>query len=126
MKNKKTDNSSGVKLATLGTGLVGLAATTYFFLAPKGQKHQKHAKAWIIKMKVDVIKKLEATRDISQSTYKEIIDSIAKDYTKNKKVGDKEIKKLTQDLKKHWKTISGGVKTIKSEVIKNTKKATGN
>lgn len=120
MTNKKTKSGSGaVELAVVGATLAGLAATTYFFFGPKGKTHQKHAKAWAIKMKGDVVEKLESAREMSEPAYQEIIDSVAGEYTKGKKASQKEIDALAQDLKKHWKTISRGARIAKRDVVKS-------
>ena len=106
MKKKTIEKSSNTaKYTAIGVGLVGVAAA-YFFLGPKGKAHQKQTKAWAIKMKADIIEKLEEARDMSESTYHNIIDTIAKEYEKKTKVGREEIQSLAIDLKKHWKTIS--------------------
>ncbi|MCJ7786711.1 hypothetical protein MUP06_00645 [Patescibacteria group bacterium] len=119
MEKKTTKSgSSAVKLAVLGASIAGLAATAYFFFGPKGKKHQRHAKAWAIKMKGDVVEKLETARDISEPVYHEIIDSVAVEYEKGKKASRKEIKALAQDLKKHWKTISNSARAVKRDVVK--------
>ena len=57
---KTVNKSNVVKLAVVGASLAGIAATAYFFFGPKGKKHRQHAKAWAIKMKGEVIEKLEA------------------------------------------------------------------
>jgi RecA/RadA recombinase len=123
MKNKITkSNSNTVALAFFGASLASLAATAYFFFGPKGKKNQRHTKAWAIKMKGDVVEKLEMVRDVSEPIYHEIIDSVAAEYEKNKKAGSKEIKELAQDMKKHWKTISKSARTIKSNTAQGIKK----
>ncbi len=123
MEKKTTKSGSGaVKLTVLGASLAGLAATVYFFLGPKGEKHQKHAKAWAIKMKGDVVEKLETIRDVSEPVYREIIDSVAADYKKGMKAGREEISALAQDLKKHWKTISNSARAAKRDVVKGAGK----
>lgn len=122
MKKKTTSSGSDkVGLVALGASLAGLAAGAYFFLGPKGKAHQRHAKAWVIKMKGDVVEKLEKAGDVSESAYNEIVDSVAKGYEKGKKAGQEEIKELANDLKKHWKTISRSARIVKKE----TKKSTG-
>jgi len=119
MKNKTTKNGSGVaKAAFIGATLAGIAATAYFFFGPKGKQNQKHVKAWAIKMKGDVIEKLEMAQEISEPVYHEIIDSVAKEYGKGKKASREEIEALAQDLKKHWKTISSKAKTAKKDIVK--------
>ena len=104
---KKTaqGGSGGMSFAVIGASAAALAAA-YFFLGPKGKKHQKQAKAWAIKMKADVVEKLENAREVSEPVYHEIIDSVAAEYKKGKKAGQAEIVDLATDLKKHWKTLS--------------------
>ena len=115
----KKNNSNAVQLTILGTTLAGLVAGAYFFLGPKGKKHQKHAKAWAIKMKGDVVEKLEKAKEISEPVYHEIINSVSKDYEKGMKAGKAEIDELATDLKKHWKTISGTAKIAKRKILKD-------
>jgi hypothetical protein len=107
MKQKKTTTSSKVvTFAIVGASLAALAATAYFFLGPDGKKHQRHTKAWVIKMKAEIIEKLEQAREVSQPMYDEIIDSVAAEYTKAMSANHEEIRQIANDLKNHWKTIS--------------------
>jgi hypothetical protein len=108
-----------VKYAVIGASLAGLAATAYFFFGPKGKKRREHAKAWAIKMKGDVVERLEKAREITQPIYHEIIDTVAKEYKKGKKASQPEIVALAQDLKKHWKSMSALAIAAKQEVAKN-------
>ncbi len=115
---KKTNKASVVKYAVIGASLAGLAATAYFFFGPKGKKHRQHAKAWAIKMKGDVVEKLEKAREITEPVYREIIDTVAKEYKKGKKASQPEIVALANDLKKHWKSMSTLAIAAKQEVAK--------
>ncbi len=111
MKKKTTAKGSNtVKWAVLGASIAGVAATAYFFLGPKGKKHQQHAKAWAIKMKGDVVEKLEMARDVSEPIYHKIIDTVAAKYEKEVGIDRADIKALAQDLKKHWKSLSTSAK----------------
>jgi len=122
MKKKITNNGSKVaEIAIIGASLAGLAATAYFFLGPKGKQHQRNTKAWAIKMKGDVVEKLETARDVSELVYHEIIDSVAAEYEKGKKASHEEIIELAQDLKKHWKTISSSAQAGKDDAEKDEK-----
>ena len=111
---KKKSGSNAAEMIALGAGLAGLAATAYFFLGPKGKQHQKHTKAWAIKMKGDVIEKLETAREISEPVYHQIIDAVAAKYEKGMKASHAEVSELASDLKKHWKTISHTARAAKS------------
>ncbi len=104
---KKKTSSNTAKIVTLSAGIASLAAASYFFLGPKGKKHQQDTKAWAIKMKGDVVAKLKKARAISEPVYHKIIDSVATEYAKRAKAGRTEIHDLAIDLKKHWKTLSG-------------------
>jgi hypothetical protein len=116
---KKATKNSAVKLAIAGASLAGLAATAYFFFGPKGKKNQKHTKAWAIKMKGDVVEKLEKAREITEPVYHTIIETVAKNYKKSKKASQQEIDVLSADLKKHWKSISKLAMAAKKGTVKN-------
>lgn len=110
------------KLSSVGVGLAGLAASAYFLLSPKGKKYQKELKSWVIKMKGEVVEKLEKAKDVSEPVYHEIIDTVAARHKKIMKNNDEEIAELAQDLKKHWRTINASAKTTKTDIIKDSKK----
>lgn len=116
---QKRNKSNAVKLAVVGASLAGLAAAAYFFFGPKGKKHRTHAKAWAIKMKGDVVEKLEAAREITEPIYRKIIDMVAEEYKKGKKASQPEIAALAVDLKKHWKSMSALAVAAKKEVAQN-------
>jgi len=115
MKKEEKKDGSGTKAVALGASLASLAATAYFFLGPEGKKNQKYAKSWAIKMKGDVVEKLEKARQITQPAYHEIIDSVAAKNEKIMKASTKEIKELASELKKHWQVISN---TATAPIIK--------
>ena len=115
MKKETTQSKSNAAgVITLGASLAGLAATAYFLLTEDGKKKRNYAKAWAIKMKGDVVAKLEAAREVSEPAYHKIIDTVAAKHEKIKKDGSKEVKELAKDLKKHWTNISSLAKTVKS------------
>lgn len=119
---KKKNSSGALKAVAIGAGLAGLAATAYFFLGPKGKKHQKDTKAWAIKMKRDVVEKLKKAQKITEPIYRGIIDSVAKENAKGMKAGRAEIGALAIDLKKHWKSISKSALAVKTGATKNASK----
>lgn len=121
MANKKIEERSDtLRYATIGVSLASLAAGTYFFFGPKGKKHQKHAKAWVIKMKGDIVEKLESAKEVTEPIYHAIIDTVAADYMKKMKTGKEDVAEIIVDLKKQWSTLS---KAIKSKPKTSGKKA---
>lgn len=107
---KKTEDNGAMTKVIVGATLAGLAAGAYFFLGPKGKKHQKQAKSWAIKMKGEVVEKLEKAKDVSEASYHDIIDKVTAKYNTGKFAAEEEVQELAADLKKHWKTLSGGGK----------------
>lgn len=112
-------NSKALEATAVGAGIAGLAAAAYFFLGPDGKKNQKTVKSWAIKMKGDVVEKLENAREVGEPVYHQIIDTVAAKYEKGKKTVPVEVQELANDLKKHWKTINASV-TNKSNEVKKT------
>lgn len=121
MKKKSTSNNDNLTLAVVGASIAGLATTAYFFLGPKGKTHQRHTKAWAVKMKADVIEKLERAREISEPIYDDIINSVASKYEKSKNVDYKEIEEIARDLKKHWQVISKKAKVAQKTATKRVR-----
>ena len=119
---KKVSKSAAVKLAVLGASLAGVAATAYFVFGPRGKKHQAQAKAWAIKMKGEVVEKLEQAKEITEPVYHEIIDAVTKEYKKGKKASLPEIEALAADLKKHWRAMSKLAMTAKADIAKDATK----
>lgn len=90
----------------IGAGLAALAAGAYFFLGPKGKKHQKQMKGWMVKMKGEVLEKLEDAKEVSEPIYNDIVDAVAKANEVKGKIPETEIRALALDLKKQWRSLS--------------------
>jgi len=112
-------------MVKVGVGVAALAAA-YFFLGPDGKKHQKKMKGWMVRMKGEVLEKLEDVQEITEPIYNEIVDTVAKANEVNSKIPKAEIMQLAVDLKRQWRTIrrtaSGDAKRAK-RVAKKTRSA---
>lgn len=117
----KNDKKNVEKVLTIGVGAVALAAAGYFFLGPKGKNNQKKTRAWMIKMKGDVVEKLESTQDITKETYDTIVDTVGDAYITVAESKD-EVAKLAKELKSHWKSISSKVMKGKKKTVKKASK----
>lgn len=117
---KKNTNNTG-KVMAIGAGVAALAAAGYFFFGQNGPKNRKVTKGWMIKMKGDVVEKIEKVKDVTEDTYHNIVDTVAGAYVS--KGGKEEVDKLAKELKSHWKSISkNGVSKVKKAVKKISKK----
>jgi hypothetical protein len=88
----------------IGAGIAALAAA-YFFLGPDSKKHQKKFKGWMVRMKGEVLEKLEDVQELTQPIYTEIVDTIAKAEEIKGKIPQQEIESFASDLKRQWKVI---------------------
>ncbi len=118
---KKENNL--VKDALIGVGVVAIvaaAAGTYFLYGSKNApKNRKKIKAWTLKAKGEVLEKLEKAKDMTEQTYHNIVDSVAKKYEVVKSVDKADVMEFASELKSHWKHIA---KEIAAFHKKNHKK----
>ena len=121
---KKNNKNNIGKAIAVGAGIAALTAAGYFFLGPNGKQNRKTARGWMIKMKGEVIEQMEKAKNLTKSSYSDMVDRIAKKYLSS---ADKaEVVKLAKELKSHWKYISDKVapKAEEKSLLKKTKKIT--
>jgi len=121
------NNNNGARAAAIGAGIAAVAAGVYFFLGPNGKKHQRKLRGWMVKMKGDVIEKLEEVRDVTEPVYNKIVDTVAATYNAQKNIPKAEIIALVSELKREWKnisrTVSGKATSTKSSTKRKAKKS---
>ena len=117
-ETKKKGGMSTGGMVAIGASVAALAAASYYFFGPEGQKHRKTAKGWMLKMKAEIVEKMENAKEMTQSTYDTIVDTVAKKYQKNPEIG-----MMVDMLKKQWKGISNSSTGAKKKVVKAVKKA---
>jgi hypothetical protein len=64
----------------------------------------------MIKMKGEIVEKMENAKDLTEEAYHRIVDSVAASYEK-KGVSPEMVQMLAASLKKQWKGFTGGKKT---------------
>ncbi len=118
-KQVKAKSHAGRNLA-IGAGVVAVAAATYFLFGPHGKKNQKKAKAWMLKMKGEVVHKLEDLENVTEPVYNKVVDGVAAAYMKAKEVAPAELRAYAKDMKKEWRHIKKAVP--KKKVVAKKKK----
>lgn len=100
------------KKVKLGAGLIAAAAAGayYLFGTKDGGKKRKELRGWMLKVKGEVMDKMEDMKDVSEEKYNKLIETTVTKYSKSKKVGKKEAEALKKDLLKHWKNIKRELK----------------
>ncbi len=104
-QTNKNEGTSAGTVAAVGAGVIALAAASYFFFGPEGKKNRHNLKGWMVKMKGEVIEKMEDAKDMSEAAYEKIVDAIAAKYAKAGKVSEAEIRLFAGLLKQQWKGI---------------------
>lgn len=112
-QTKKTSNTS--KIVSLGAGAIALGAAAYYFLGPKGKKHQDSAKKWTTDAKKKIINEIKRSKVMSKAIYNQIVDSALMPYIE-KSATATEVRALAQALKKDWGHISKVAKNSKAAV----------
>ena len=110
-KNVKKGLSGG-EMVGIGATVAALGAAAYVLFGPDGKKNKKAIKGWAIKMKGEIIEKLEEVKEVTEPVYHKIIDEVSSKYAKVKNIDQKDLKNTVAEVKKHWKSM---VKDAKSK-----------
>ncbi len=122
-KGNRNSNDNKQESIIMGAGLAALAAGAYFFLGPQGKKHQKNMKGWMVRMKGEVLEKIEDAKEITEPMYNEIVDTVAKANQVAGKIPQAEIAALAMDLKRQWRTLNRSMMGNKSSSRRGVKRA---
>ncbi|GEM_PF-851475 len=107
-KKKSNKNDSHNYLSWgIGFGITAATAAGAYFLygTKEGAKRRAKIKGWTLKMKGDVLDKLEKAKEVNEDKYNEIVDTVTEKYARLKSIDPEEVRAIGEDLKKHWKNI---------------------
>ncbi|ETB64110.1 MAG: hypothetical protein O210_OD1C00001G0593 [Parcubacteria bacterium RAAC4_OD1_1] len=112
MVNSKTNKKSMSvgKAIGVGASVAALSAAAYLLFGPEGKKNRKIIKGWSVKMKGEIIEKLEKAKDVTEPIYHKVVDEISSKYKKMKNIDPKELEEVIGEIKKHWKGMIKGSK----------------
>ncbi|MCX6754064.1 MAG: hypothetical protein NTV03_03355 [Candidatus Nomurabacteria bacterium] len=103
-KNVKKGMSAGAVVG-IGATVAALGAAAYIMFGPDAKKNKKAIKGWAVKMKGEIIEKLEQAKEITEPVYHKIIDEVSAKYAKAKNINAKDVELAVAEVKKHWKTM---------------------
>jgi hypothetical protein len=114
-KKITTKNSSVGKVVAIGATVAALSVGAYILFGPNGKKNKKAIKGWAIKMKGEIIEKLEDIKEVTAPVYESVVSMVADKYAKLKHIDAADLEAEVATLKKHWKAMTKGVakKTVK-------------
>ena len=109
---QKKQSSLGVAAVAVA-GLAAVSTAAYLFFGPEAKKNKKLVRTWAMKMKAEIIEKLEQTKEVTEPVYHKIVDQAVAKYSKAKNVDQKELEAVVKDLRKHWKVLAQNGKSAK-------------
>ena len=107
------------------TGLAAAAAGAYFMYGSKdAKKNRKTVKSWTLKMKAEVLEKIEKLKDIDEKIYKDIVSNATEKYSKLKETDTLDVEKIGKEMASHWREIKKNIGSASDKKVtkKNTKK----
>ncbi|MCE9628507.1 MAG: hypothetical protein K8Q91_00710 [Candidatus Vogelbacteria bacterium] len=122
---KKQTNNSGVKkvaaAGVVGAGVAALSVGAYLMFGPDAKKNRKIVRGWAVKMKGEIIEKLENAKEVTEPVYQQVVDQVSKKYTALKNVDQAELMATVNDIRKQWGPIlkhSSPKKKVAKKIIK--------
>ncbi len=110
MAKQKSNGMSKGEMVGAGITAGALALAGYLMFGPDSKKNRKVVRGWAVKMKGEIIEKLEEAKEISEPVYDRIVDTVVSRYAKAKSVDAKELNDIVADIKKHWKVVTKSAK----------------
>ena len=127
-KKKNEDKSSSNSYlewgSRLGAVVAGFAGAYFLYGAKEGAKRRKKIKSWTLKMKGDVMKRLEDVKDVNKDVYDKVVDEVGAKYEKIKSIDPEEVANLVIEMKRYWKHIQKDLKTTEKKKTPAKKKVT--
>jgi len=90
-----------------GLAALAAAAAGFYFLygSDEAEENRKKIKSWSLRLKSEVMEKMENMKDVSEDTYYAAVTEIADKYAVMQDINKDELAKLVKRLKSHWKDI---------------------
>jgi hypothetical protein len=88
-------------------GFAALAAAGAYFLfgTKAGAKKRRQLKGWTLKMKGEVLERVENMREVTEDKYNQVIDEVKAHYAGLKNINRDELDEVVDDLKLHWESV---------------------
>jgi hypothetical protein len=92
--------------------LLTAAAAGYYFVGPRGKKHQAKATAWVKTAKKDLTVRLEKMQAVTEDGYQKAVSDVLNKYRQIKNIQPAELADFGEELKRHWFEIEKKVKNL--------------
>ena len=121
MAKKKKSNNMAMKAGAGILTAAALGAAAAYLLSSKKQKAA--AKAWAVKAREEVAKRMKTARRIGEKEYHRVVAQATTHYAKLHDVSAPEVAKVARDMKDEWKRLqSNAMKLAKMTGVKKAAK----
>ena len=120
MKKQTISRIEGV--VSVAASVAALSAAGYLLFGPQGKKNRKVVKGWTLQAKGELLQRLENMSDVTSATYSDAVSEVMKKYAELKTITPDEIKKLSEEFHKSWKSIVRDATPKKKNLAKVIKK----
>lgn len=103
----KTEKMVGASLGVAAIAALG----TYLMYGERGERNRKIIAGWALKMKGEVLEKVEEIKELSEEEYFRIVDEVSARYSRLGRVSAEELRHMTSELKGAWAHISHELKS---------------
>lgn len=111
--------AAGLGVAALAAG----AAAVYYLTGPKGKQHQRQAKAWAGKARIEMAGRLKKMKAVSKLAYDQAAKEVLAKYRQAKKIQPEELAAFGKELMGHWDKISKSAAALSGKKPSASKKA---
>lgn len=118
MIKKQAKKGNMGTVVAIGASIAAASAAAYLLFGPDGKKNRKVIRGWAVKMKGEIIEKLENAKEVTEPIYQNVVDQIEAKYAKAKNVDPAELATIVADIRKHWKSVAKAAQPIKKAVKK--------
>ncbi len=120
MAKKKAEKGNG-KAIGAAIAVAGAALGAYFLYGTKeGSKQRKKISGWVLKAKGEVLEKIEGVKNLDESSYRKVVDTVMAKYNKVKAEHAPELEAVSKELHGYWNTLK---KNLKKEFVAKKKPA---
>ena len=103
--NNAQEHGQGVFAGLALTAFTALAGWYYLYGSHDAYKHRKQVKAWVFKLKAEVLEQVSSLQELSKESYHSIVDAVGKRYHDLPHVDREELDALTARMKAHWDDV---------------------
>ena len=121
------NDTNGTNKKAVGLGIAALAAAAagayYLYGSDKAARNRRKVKSWMLRMKAEVMDKIEDAKDLTKDGYDKVIDSVSEKYRALKDVDEEEVSELADRMRSHWNDLEDDLKEMAGVAKKQVKKA---